>query len=362
SSLATTVWPPPLGTAETSSVSRPAGSPPPSASSIGRTAAATPPHGLRGLSGKRTARSDRSAETVWGGGGTCAHALARDGGAPADQPHQDALRLQPPLGHDVAVAPVRRAQHGAPAQVHEPLQRRGGLIHEGRDDVALARLAPLEHRKVAVQDVGVDHRVAMDAQRPDPVGPRPADAEDGGIDGDRLVGRLLLHRRQPRRDRAEDGHLEELRLHGGGLEAPGAARQLLDLPLVGQGAQVADHGRLAAKAEPALDLPGGRRHALLPLELPDEVEDLLLALGQHGVYGSEHTDSSLPLGSVKWNRRPPGYEKISRVTLPPWSTTRRRASSSRGWKMTTRTLPAAIDARLSERKKPPETCPSAKEV
>jgi hypothetical protein len=79
------------------------------------------------------------------------------------------------------------------------------------------------------------------------VGPGPADAEDGGIDGDRLVGGLLLHRRQAGWDRAEDGHLEELRLHGGGLEAPGAARQLLDLPLVRQRAQVPDHGRLAGR-------------------------------------------------------------------------------------------------------------------
>ena len=71
--LATTVWPPPLGTAETSSVSRPAGRPPPSASSIEGTAAETPPHGLRFLSGKRAERSDRSAETVGEEAGTCSH-------------------------------------------------------------------------------------------------------------------------------------------------------------------------------------------------------------------------------------------------------------------------------------------------
>src|SRR5580692_1407112 len=140
-SRAITVWPPPLGTDETSSVSRPAGSPPPSTSSIERTAAGRPPQGLRALSGKRAARSDRSAETVCGGPGTCAHLLKTCHAGLPDQPNKDALRFQLPLGDDVAVALVLGAQHGAAAHVHEPLERRRGLVHERRDDLADARLA-----------------------------------------------------------------------------------------------------------------------------------------------------------------------------------------------------------------------------
>lgn len=37
----------------------------------------------------------------------------------------------------------------------------------------------------------------------------------------------------------------------------------------------------------------------------------------HQESGSDHTANSLPLGSVKWNRRPPGKEKIGLTTSPP---------------------------------------------
>nr|WP_276596396.1 hypothetical protein [Sorangium aterium] len=42
---------------------------------------------------------------------------------------------------------------------------------------------------------------------------------------------------------------------------------------------------------------------------------------------SDHAAISLPLGSLKWNRRPPGNEKMSRVSLPPAAVTFRRVSS-----------------------------------
>ena len=34
-------------------------------------------------------------------------------------------------------------------------------------------------------------------------------------------------------------------------------------------------------------------------------------------YLSDHTDSSFPLGSVKWKRRPPGNENIGLTMVPP---------------------------------------------
>ena len=69
----------------------PAGRPPPSAPSSDGTAAATPPDGLRVLSGKRAERSDRRAETVWDWESTRPHSFQYAAGAPLrDQAHHDA--------------------------------------------------------------------------------------------------------------------------------------------------------------------------------------------------------------------------------------------------------------------------------
>ena len=46
-------------------------------------------------------------------------------------------------------------------------------------------------------------------------------------------------------------------------------------------------------------------------------------------YRSVHTASSLPLGSVKWNRRPPGKENVGFTIFPPASLTFASTSSSR---------------------------------
>ena len=46
-------------------------------------------------------------------------------------------------------------------------------------------------------------------------------------------------------------------------------------------------------------------------------------------YRSVHTASSLPLGSVKWNRRPPGKENGGFTIFPPASLTFASTSSSR---------------------------------
>ena len=59
-----------VGAADTSSVNRPAGNPPPRASSTGLTPVATNPAERRVRSGKRAARSDRKAATVVGEDGT----------------------------------------------------------------------------------------------------------------------------------------------------------------------------------------------------------------------------------------------------------------------------------------------------
>ena len=46
-------------------------------------------------------------------------------------------------------------------------------------------------------------------------------------------------------------------------------------------------------------------------------------------YRSVHTASSLPLGSVKWNRRPPGKENVGFTIFPPACLTFASTSSSR---------------------------------
>jgi hypothetical protein len=58
------VCPPLLATAETTSVNRPTGNPPPNASSTAATPVGTQPAGLRFFSGKRAASRDRRAESV----------------------------------------------------------------------------------------------------------------------------------------------------------------------------------------------------------------------------------------------------------------------------------------------------------
>jgi hypothetical protein len=75
SSPASTVWPPPLGAGRDELRQAPRGQPAPEGIINRADRRGTLPHGLRAFSGKRAARSDRSAETVWEGPDTCAHHL-----------------------------------------------------------------------------------------------------------------------------------------------------------------------------------------------------------------------------------------------------------------------------------------------
>ena len=96
------------------------------------------------------------------------------------------------------------------AVAQEPLHRRLRIAarlrldHRGDDVVRLSRvLAPHEH-EIAVADVGVDHRVAANAQRKDVLA---APGQRRRRDGHLALAVLLRQERRARGDAAEDRHL-----------------------------------------------------------------------------------------------------------------------------------------------------------
>jgi hypothetical protein len=82
-----------------------------------------------------------------------------------------------------------------------------------------------------------------------------------------------------------------------------------------------------------------RSHLLVPSEIVSELDRSHLAVleretdaprhvgRQPASSASAHTASSLPAGSLKWKRRPPGKEKIGLTILPPAFSTASRVSS-----------------------------------
>jgi hypothetical protein len=227
--------------------------------------------------GKRVLKSCRSEARLEAGVGTRVHI---SGGETTDESDDDALRFQTVSGDDVGVALIGGAEEKAAVLADEALERGLGVVDEGGDDVAGASFATFEGDEVAVEDVGVDHRIAADAEEPEVMRAGATHAEESGIDGDGFVGRLLLHGGEASGDGAVDGRVEEMRLHAGGFEAPFSVGEFFELLLISEGAEVAHDGGLAG-VELAADLARGGGHAVDALVLFDEIEDLILAFGEH---------------------------------------------------------------------------------
>ena len=77
-------------------------------------------------------------------------------------------------------------------------------------------------------------------------------------------------------------------------------------------------------------------------------------------YLSDQTASSFPCGSEKWNRRPPGNEKISLHMLPPLAMTLSFIASRSCANSTISAAPFAVTDWRSDLKKPPSSFPSEK--
>lgn len=206
--------------------------------------------------------------------------IQASGGETADESDDDALRFQTAGGDDVGVALVGGAEEKPAALADEALEGRFSFVDEGGDDVAGAGLAAFEGDEVAVENVGVDHGVAAHAEKPEVMGAGAAHAKEGGIDGDGFVGRLLFHSGKAGGDGTVDGRVEEVGLHAGGFEAPFAVGEFFELLLVSEGAEVAHDSGLAG-IELAADLARGGGDAVGALVFFDEIEDLILAFGEH---------------------------------------------------------------------------------
>jgi hypothetical protein len=203
-------------------------------------------------------------------------------GGAADEADEDALAVEAAFGDDVGVARVFGVENGDAGAENEALEGGVGLVDEGGDDVAGAGLARFEDGEIAVADMGVDHRIAADAEGPELGGTVLRQAEKGGVDLHGLVGALLGGDGVAGGDAAVDGDGEELGLDETGAEAPGAAVDLLDGAFLREGAEMVHGGVLAGVAELALDVAGAGRHAAFALHGADEIENGFLFFAEHG--------------------------------------------------------------------------------
>src|SRR5206468_5395993 len=129
-------------------------------------------------------------------------------------------------------------------------------------------------------DVGVDHRVAADAQREDVLA---APGQRRRRDGHLALAVLLRQERRARGDAAEDRHLT-VGSHGGIGEGErsrraAGARPSMQLTLALERSQVIER-RPGRDPESLADLAHGRRYSVLGLEAPHEAEYLLLPVRQ----------------------------------------------------------------------------------
>ena len=191
------------------------------------------------------------------------------------------MGFEAPGGDDVGVAGVGRAEEVATAFAHETFEGGFRVVDERGDDVTGAGFAALERDEVAVENMRIDHRITADAEKPKMIRAGSPHAEERRIDGDGIVGRLLLHRGQASGDGAVDGGFEEMRLDTGRLEAPFTVGEFLELAFFRERSQVAHDGGLAG-VELAANLTRRRRDTVHALVVFNEVENLVLAFGEHG--------------------------------------------------------------------------------
>jgi hypothetical protein len=128
-------------------------------------------------------------------------------------------------------------------------------------------------------------------------------------------------------------HLEGIPLETVHFFPPASARRLVlachaDSPFNAR-AKLADLSTQTFAVETARQVEFSFDHAVLQVLGEEGLRSSRLdGLGlRERVHTSDHTAKSFPLGSRKWNRRPPGNAKGSTVIFPPASLTLRRLSS-----------------------------------
>ena len=172
---------------------------------------------------------------------------------------------------------VRRLQADVPLLAIELLQRDVGAVEQRDDHLAVVGgPAILDDDVVAVADLLVDHRVALDAQH---VGVALADEILGH--GDRLAA-------DDRFDRRAGGDVPEQRqldrpaaeARRDQLDRPAPVPRALDEALFLQVGEVLVDGGERRQAEAPADFLQARRVAVLLDEIVEVIEDFPLALGQ----------------------------------------------------------------------------------
>lgn len=190
-------------------------------------------------------------------------------------------------GEEVGVAGVFGVEEGAAALDEETFES-GFAVDEGGDDVARARFAGGEEDDVVFDDMGAEHGVAADAQS-EKLGVG-ADAEGSGVDGDVAVGFLFVGGGESGGDHTVEGDADEgavARMVGGVEEAAGLAGEAVERAFLGERIDVALDGEGAGETEMFLDFAEHGGDAVFALVSLDEIEDLLLAIGEgfgHGVF------------------------------------------------------------------------------
>jgi hypothetical protein len=190
----------------------------------------------------------------------------------------------------------------------------GGLVgaRERDDDLAVPRgLLAAHDREVAVEDAGIDHRVALHAQDE-----LLASAGERLRDGDVLLDVLLGEQRPARGDLADERQPVDVgRAPALGLRVPAElqrtrlGRVALDQAGALEVREVRVHRGRRGEPDRLSDLAHRRRVAVLVDVVGQELPDLLLASGQHRVswVGSGNERMFDTEGS-----RPPGRRQDAR--------------------------------------------------
>lgn len=187
-------------------------------------------------------------------------------------------------GQQVGIAGIFGTKKRVPSIDEETFQR-GFAVNQGGDDVARAGLTWSKKHGVPLDDIGVDHRIAAHAQGEEfGIGP---DAERGGVDAHIAIRFLFGGGRQAGRDgpikrdvRQRTALRVEIRDQTAGLTI-----ETLQRALGREGIEMALHPERAREPEVRLNFSEGRSDPMLTMVAVDEIEDLLLPIGEGFVHG-----------------------------------------------------------------------------
>jgi hypothetical protein len=154
------------------------------------------------------------------------------------------------------------------------------------DDAAGARFpGMIEDGPVAIEDAGVFHGVALDAECEDAVG-RFGDAECSEIHGDIILGGLGPFLGRAGGNGAIDGDVKAAAGRGSGgidrTQGAGGSGFTLEVTLFGEGLDVIEGAAGAAESAVFLDFTEGRGQAESLLSIGNEIPNLLFFAGERG--------------------------------------------------------------------------------